>query len=216
VKRPDGAGKTYIADALVRRPAPKLPAKSGEAAVKLEPVIGDEIFDHILYVVRMQALQMEQSPKTYATMDEEARRDLFLATLNTHYEGRGSAEAFNVAGKTDILIPYEGRSLFIGECKFWSGTKSFEAALDQLFGYASWRDTKLALIVFVREKGLSEIVEKAREALGAHGQFKAWLTATSDAEIRAMMHWLGDERRLADLNIFFVHTPLSPEERSSA
>jgi hypothetical protein len=63
---------------------------------------------------------------------------------------------------------------------------------------------------------LSEIVEKAREALGAHGQFKAWLTATSDAEIRAMMHWLGDERRLADLNIFFVHTPLSPEERSSA
>jgi hypothetical protein len=110
VKRPGGAGKTYIADALVRRPAPKLPAKPGEAAVKLEPVIGDEIFDHILYVVRMQALQMEQSPKTYATMDEEARRDLFLATLNTHYEGRGSAEAFNVAGKTDILIPYGGEA----------------------------------------------------------------------------------------------------------
>jgi hypothetical protein len=28
-------------------------------------------------------------------MDEEARRDVFLGTRNTHYEGRGAAEAFN-------------------------------------------------------------------------------------------------------------------------
>lgn len=141
-------------------------------------------------------------------MAEEARRDLFLATLNTHYEGRGSAEAFNVGGKTDILVRFEGRSLFIAECKFWEGAKRFVESVDQLFGYASWRDTKLALIVFVREKGLTEIIEKAREALAAHPEFISWREAASEPELRAVVSWPGDERRRAELNVFLVHTPV--------
>ena len=206
-RRPGSGGKTYIAEVIVRRPAPKLPAKADGGGVQLEPVLEDRIFEHILSVVRMQALQMEQAPKTYAQMDEEARRDVFLGTLNTHYEGRGAAEAFNVAGKTDILIRYEGRSLFIGECKFWQGAKSFAGAVDQLFGYASWRDTKLALIVFVREKGLTEIIDKAREALADHPQFVSWQNAAGETELRGVVGWPADERRHAELNVFFVHTP---------
>jgi hypothetical protein len=53
-------------------------------------------------------------------MDKEARRDFFLVTL-THCEVRGTAEAFNVGAKTDILIRFEGRSLFIAECKLREG-----------------------------------------------------------------------------------------------
>jgi hypothetical protein len=200
-------GKTYIPEVIVRRPAPKLPAATAPGVVELEPVLEDRIFEHILSVVRMQALQMEQAPKTYAQMDEESRRDLFLGTLNTHYAGRGSAEAFNVSGKTDILIRYEGKSLFIAECKFWSGAKGFTDAVDQLFGYTSWRDTKLALIVFVREKGLTEIIEKGREVLAAHPQFVAWQPEAAETELRATVSWPGDDRRHADLNVFFVHTP---------
>lgn len=101
VGRPTLQGKTYIAEAIIRRPAPKLASSATNGVqVALEPVLEDKIFEHILWVVRMQAVQMEQSPKTYVQMDEEARRDLFVATLNTHYEGRGTAEAFNVSGKT--------------------------------------------------------------------------------------------------------------------
>jgi hypothetical protein len=208
VGKPGNKRKTYIAEAIVRRPAPKLPkAKATEQPVQLEPVLADAIFEHILGVVRMQALQLEQSPKTYAALDEEARRDLFVATLNTHYEGRGAAEAFNVNGKTDILIRYEGKSLLIAECKFWTGAKGFTEAIDQLFGYASWRDTKLTLIMFVQEKGLTEIIEKARAALEEHTQFVAWTDAAGETELRAVVSWPGDERRHADLNAFFVHTP---------
>jgi hypothetical protein len=207
-ERRPGTGKTYIPEVIVRRPAPTLPAaRTDVGSARLEPVLEDRIFEHILSVVRMQVRETERSPKTYTQLDEEGRRDLFLATLNTHYEGRGSAEAFNVSGKTDILIRYEGKSLFIGECKFWQGAKSFTDATDQLFGYAAWRDTKLALIVFVREKGLTEIIEKAREALGAHRQFVSWRDTASETELRATVSWPGDDRRHADLNVFFVHTP---------
>jgi hypothetical protein len=63
--------------------------------------------------------------------------------------------------------------------------------------------------MFVREKGLSAILKKARTALEEHPQFVGWKKAASKREFRAPMHWPGDEERLADLNVFFVHAPQS-------
>lgn len=151
---------------------------------------------------------MERSPNTYAGLGEEDRRQVIVAALNTHYRGQTTAEAFNVKGKTDILVRHpEGRNLFIGECKFWSGVKGFIETIDQLFGYATWRDTKLAAIIFVREKDLTAVVAKAREALESHHQFVAWKDAADETELRATMSWPGDQQRHADLNVFFIHTP---------
>lgn len=165
------------------------------------------MFEHILGVIRMQGKQMEQSPGTYREMNEEARRQTIAATLNTRYEGHAHAEAFNNEGKTDILIRHDGRNLFICECKFWDGPDGFATTIDQLFRYTGWRDTKLAIVMFVREKGLTAILKKARVTLQQHPQFVASQDAAGETELRATMHWLGDEERLADLNVFFVHTP---------
>jgi hypothetical protein len=210
-RRPGESGKkTYIPDVLVRRPAPSLPETlADDKPPQLEPVLDERVFEHILGVIRMQARQMEQSPGTYRQMGEEDRRQTTVATLNTHYEGRAHAEAFNVEGKTDILIRHDGRNLFICECKFWNGAEGFTDTIDQLFRYTGWRDTKLAIVMFVREKGLTAILKKARATLEQHPQFLAWKDAASETELRATMHWRGDEERLADLNVFFVHTPQS-------
>jgi hypothetical protein len=175
----------------------------------LEPVLGDEVFEHILSVLRLAAAQMERSPKTYEGMGEEDRRQVLLTALNTHYSGDGTAEAFNVGGKTDILVRHEGSNLFIGECKFWGGQKVFTATIDQLLGYQAWRDTKLAIIMFVREKGLTSIIETARKTLGDHPQFVEWQDAATEMELRAVVSWPGDQRRHADLNVFLVSTPKS-------
>lgn len=207
MKRPDESPKTYIADVLIRRPSPSIP-RNVTTAIALEPVISDEVFEHILSVIRATGEAMERSPKTYAGMGEEDRRQVLLAALNTHYRGQTTAEAFNVGGKTDILVRHsEGKNLFIAECKFWEGPKGFIATVDQLFGYTGWRDTKLAVVMFVREKGLTDVVEKAHEALAEHEQFVEWRYAADETELRATMSWPGDERRHADLNVFFVHTP---------
>jgi hypothetical protein len=204
---PGARSKTYIAEALVRRPAPVLPSTPSAQPILLEPVLADDVFEHILEVLRLQAIGIERSPRTYAAMGEEALRTVLLDALNTHYRGQGSAEAFNVGGKTDILVRHEGNNLFIGECKFWSGAKSFVATIDQLFGYTAWRDTKLAIVMFVRERDLTALIEKGRDALAAHECFVAWGPAASETELRAVMSWPGDERRHADLNAFFVSTP---------
>jgi hypothetical protein len=199
--------KAQIADVIVRRPAPPLPATRAEPQLSLEPVLADEVYEHILSVIRQHSLSMERNPQTYAGMGEEARRHVILDALNTHYTGAGMAEAFNFGGKTDILIRHEGRSLFIAECKFWAGAKGFSDTLDQLFGYQAWRDTKLAALMFVRERDLTAIVERGRAALADHEQFVEWGTAASEAELRAIVSWKGDDRRHADLTIFFISTP---------
>jgi hypothetical protein len=205
--KPDDAAQTYISDTIVRRPSPTVP-KSTSTAIALEPILSEAHFEHILEVIRATSEAMERSPRTYAAMGEEDRRQVLVAALNTHYRGQTSAEAFNFTGKTDILVRHsEGRNLFIGECKFWEGVKAFIATIDQLFGYAAWRDTKLAAIIFVREKNLTAVIEKARGALEAHDQFVAWKDAANETELRATMSWPGDEQRHAELNVFFVHTP---------
>jgi hypothetical protein len=61
--------------------------------------------------------------------------------------------------------------------------------------------------MFVREKGLTAILKRAKETLEQHPQFVRWETAAEEAELRAEMTWPGDPARPADLNVFFVHTP---------
>jgi len=208
IRRPgESVKKTYIADVLVRRPVPSLPqTRADDRPPKLEPVLEDKVFEHVLEVIRKQGLHIEQNPRTYVAMSEEDRRNVILSALTTHYDGF-TAETDNQGGHTDILARYDGRNLFICECKFWSGPKGFTATIDQLFGYTGWRDTKLAIVMFVREKGLTGVLKKAKEALAAHPQFVAWKESVTETELRATMHWPGDDERLADLNMFFVHTP---------
>jgi hypothetical protein len=112
---PGERAKTEIIEAIVRRPAPALPDRPPrtQQAVDLEPALADDIYEHILGLIRSHATTMEQNPSTYGPMDEEERRTTILALLNSHYEGRAAAEAFNSQGKTDILIRWEVKNIFM-------------------------------------------------------------------------------------------------------
>jgi hypothetical protein len=204
---PKDRTKTYIADVLVRRPAPVLPDLPESQGIPLEPVLADDVYEHILSVIRGQLVGMERSPTAYENMGEEARRVVVLDALNTHYRGKATAEAFNFQGRTDILIRHDNQNLFIAECKFWTGPKGFADTVDQLFRYRAWRDTKLAIVMFVRERDITALVDKARDTLAAHPQFVRWEDTSHELELRAAVSWPGDDRRHATLTVFLASTP---------
>jgi hypothetical protein len=54
----------------------------------------------------------------------------------------------------------------------------------------------------VGEKGLTNILSMAKGVLGAHEQFANWKDSANEADLRALVHWPGDEHRLAGLNVF--------------
>jgi hypothetical protein len=207
VRRRGDAPRTYQAEAVRRKPAPRRPGAPSGAPKAAEPVMVDELHAHTLGVARSWVRAMERTPGDYTGAKEEALRDALLVMLNTHFEGDGQAEAFNKSGKTDILIRVGDRNIFIAECKRWSGEKGLGEALDQLLSYATWRDGKLALIFFVDRRDITAVVTKAREALAAHGAFDAWLEAEGEGELHCTLRPPEDEGRTAELTVLFVHLP---------
>jgi hypothetical protein len=137
-----------------------------------EPAFVTEDFEAALRIIRGARNSFERSPSMTAALDEENIRNLILVALNGHFEGMAGGELFNGNGKTDILIREADRNVFIGECKFWTGVKAFGEAIYQLLGYVVWRDAKAVLLLFIRAKGVTEIVEKAVTALASHPRCK--------------------------------------------
>lgn len=126
--------------------------------------IPDRDYDYITEVLDSLCATMEATPGSYSSFTEEQLRDHLLGVLNTHYEN-ATGETFRNHGKTDIHIPFEDHAAYIAECKCWHGRKKFLDAIDQLFSYTTWRDTKVSLIVFnkatKRYESVLEAVDRA-------------------------------------------------------
>ena len=79
------------------------------------------------------------------------RAAMIAESFNKNYENAVTGETFRRVGKTDIQIQRDDKAAFIAECKVWHGIKLFSDAIDQLFCYATWKDTKLSLVVFNKD-----------------------------------------------------------------
>jgi len=172
-----------------------------------EPFLEMQTYEHILTLIAQMATVIERSPQAFRTMSEEDIRFVLLVPLNTHYEGQASAEAFNFEGKTDILIRDKGKNIFIAECKFWDGPESLRKAVDQLLGYACWRDTKSALLIFNRGRQLSTVLARVPEVLKAHPNFRRELEYKSDTGFRFVLHHRDDTSRELYVTVLVFEVP---------
>lgn len=172
LKRRPGTTTTYNAPEVKRKIAPKMPPAT-EGAFKPEPVLEEAEYQHILNVIENMVKVMERSPKAFHDINEESLRMHFLVQLNGHYEGQATGETFNYQGKTDILIRSGDRNIFIAECKFWSGPSILKETIDQLLGYLTWRDSKVAILLFNRNKDFSRVLETIPNIVKTHPNFQS-------------------------------------------
>jgi hypothetical protein len=214
IYRPDSAPQTYAAAAVERRPAPKLGGATPQQAPPIEPTLVEDLYNHIIGVITSMARGMERTPGDYASWAEEQLRDSLLVMLNTHYQGGATGETFNKSGKTDVLVREGDRNVFVGECKWWEGAAAFAgvdrdppSALDQLRNYATWRDARLALTVFVHNQSIGDVISSARAALETHPAFVSWATGEDEGLLRCRVRMTGAGDRAADLAVVFVHLP---------
>ncbi|WP_343614988.1 hypothetical protein [Flavobacterium sp.] len=124
-----------------------------------------ELYNDVLTTIYKAYRGAEQKPSIYSGKGEEDLRDYGLAFLESRYTGAVAAgEAFNKNGKTDIILKSDdGSNLFVAEFKVWHGSVQFHQALEQLFGYLTWRDTKSTLVLFVRNADFSAVLAKIKE-----------------------------------------------------
>jgi len=131
---------------IIRQP----PSKPKATPSVPEHYISDSDYENINNIISLCGTTMEKTARTYYANVEEELRDHLLATLNTHYQS-ATGETFRKIGKTDILIEFDNKAAFIGECKIWHGEQLFQGAVQQVINYSTWRDLKVSVIIFNKE-----------------------------------------------------------------
>lgn len=192
---------------LKKRERPKINLPATTTTGKAEPVLSQSDYEYVLSVMKLMTESMERTPKTFALMDEEAIRDVFLVHINGQYNGMASGESFNFGGKTDILLNVSGRCVFIAECKFWTGEKGLLATIDQLLGYLSWRDTKTALVILNRNKKFTGVLETIATSVPTHPNFIRDDGMDGETVFKYLFHQPLDPNRHLQLTLMCFDVP---------
>ena len=170
IQRYPEAQETYKVPTVVKKIALTKPESHQRKNIP-EPSLELNEYDNIIEICSNMSTVMERSPSDFAKMKEETIRSHFLVQLNSQYQGQATGETFNSNGKTDILIRNENQNVFIAECKFWKGKNGYLSTIDQLLGYVTYRDTKTAVFMFVKNKKFTEIFNQMKEVIEEHPNF---------------------------------------------
>lgn len=191
----------------VRRKVRSTPPRPSSKPFAPEPALSMDDYEHVLELMLRTGRMIERSPSAFSQMTEENLRNHFLLVLNSHYEGQATAETFNASGKTDILVRSRDRSVFVAECKIWRGAKSLQDAVDQLLSYTTWRDTKTAVVIFNRNKNISQVIAKVPPTMKQHPQFKRELQSNLEGSHRCLMSHEDDPNRELVLTVLVIDVP---------
>jgi hypothetical protein len=189
-------------------PKPSVPTKKVFTA---EPVFAIGMYKDIIVLLNSIGHSWERKPTMYLGKDEESLRDLFVAFLETRYDGAtATGETFNKIGKTDILLKHakDGSNLFVAECKFWHGQSEFLEAISQLFDrYLTWRDSKTALMMFEKNKEFSTVLATAEKEIEKHPYFLKKIGDNGESSFSYEFHLPGDKAKIVYLEVMFFHFP---------
>ncbi|PER97021.1 hypothetical protein [Bacillus cereus] len=194
-------------------PSPKLREKIvtrpvvTEEGYKPEPILDMETYRAVLKIIHEMGKEFERKPSVYSDKEEEQLRDHLLMMLEPNFEGSATGETFNKAGKTDILLRHEGNNVFIAECKFWKGKGTYLKTIDQLLSYLTWRDSKAAVIMFVRNKEFSKVLETVEKETFTHANYLGFVDKEDETWFNYRFHIKGDRNREVKLAVMLYHIP---------
>ncbi|WP_124483393.1 hypothetical protein [Burkholderia stagnalis] len=166
-----------------------------------------DLNEQILSSIHHSGRTFERLPSTRRGKDEESLRDLILVGLNGTLRSYVPGEAVNGKGKTDILVNIAGVNEFIGECKFWGGEVAYLSTIDQLFGYLTGRDKNAAVVLFVKNKNFSDVLEKIEEYTPKHSNFLRLVEKRDRGWLIYQFKILDDLGQSVQLAIMAYHLP---------
>ena len=191
-------------------PEPLIDKKSSKRFTVDNPVLSDNFYEDVIEVIYTFFKSVEKKPSIYEGKDEEGLRDYVLPTLETRYNNSTiTGETFNKGGKTDILVKYkDNTNLFVAECKIWKGEQVFNATVNQLFDkYLTWRDSKVAIIFFVRNKEFSKVLSTIHECVVKHPYFLRQNGSHGESSFSYIFHFPTDKGKYVYTEIMAFHFP---------
>ena len=204
VRKAPGVPETFAVPKVKKRVLIERPA--APKAGRPEPTLDATTYGQILDVLADVGIEMERHPATHLGQDEEGLRDLLLMALAPNFES-ATGETFNKGGKTDILVRHEGSNVFVAEALIWRGPAYLLKKIDQALNNLTWRDSKVALVVFVRNKEIEPVLAKCEEAIPTHSCFVSRGSPRGPASLSYVLHLPGDETRKVEMAVLIFHLP---------
>lgn len=208
-KRAKNVPSTFNISVVKKRPIIKPSAPSEKFSP--EPALDISVYNDILRICYDTGVEMERHPDIYLGKDEEILRDYFIMVLSPHFQSV-TGETFNKNGKTDILIRHENSNVFISECKFWSGIENYYKTINQILSYLTWRDSKSAILCFIKNKQLDPVLEQIKALSFKHDCFVRYNGKQRDGWFEFDFHLKDDDSRGVKLSVLCFHFP--PKECS--
>jgi hypothetical protein len=190
-------------------PTPRPSAAPGKA-YQSGWTLDDATYQEILRVIHDTGRVFERLPSTYAGKNEETLRDHLILQLEPHFTwGSTTGETFNKTGKTDLLIRYEKKNVFVAECKFWRGRKAHFETIDQILRYLTWRDSKTAIVYFIDTKEISAPLAAISDSTIEHPNCRAFKGSHDGSRFTYEFHLPGDPDCPIQTEILCFHLPKS-------
>jgi len=208
VRKSDSVPESFVVP--IQKTKPIIKPSSSDQQFAPEPSLSEDVYREIVKISRQTGIEMERHPSIYFDKSEETLRDHFLMVLSPHFQSV-TGETFNKGGKTDILIRHEKSNVFVAECKFWKGERSLHAAIAQILSYLTWRDSKAALFLFVRNKDIEGVITTATEAAIENECYVAYNGTKSEGWLDFDFRLAKDSPRSVRLSILFFHFPPEPK-----
>jgi hypothetical protein len=118
-------------------------------------------------------------------------------------------------------MKYQGNNAFVAECKFWKGRKALLEGdsdslgdLDQLLSYLTWRDSKSAMIYFVKQKEITSVIKTVVEAMPEQANFVREGQHPHESWLDYRLHLPGDVEREIHVAVLFFHFVPSEAKRN--
>lgn len=100
----------------------------------------------------------------------------------------------------------DGINLFVAECKHWIGPSDFHDAIDQLFGrYLTVRDSKVALIIFVKNKNFNNTLDTIKKEVVNHKFYRSFVGKREESSFSYIFHFEDNPGHEIFLEIMLFH-----------
>lgn len=186
----------------VEKPDPLETAEPG-----VDPTVPEEDYRKIVSAINDVGKNFEKNPSLFEDRPEEDLRDFILFYLQPRFKGTASGETFNVEGKSDIMLQYDGHPIFIAECAIWDGPQYYLDKITQLHQYLRWRDSKAAVILFVQDTAMETVQQSIREQTTDHETVDKLVEKIDETWYEFQAHVDGDEDREVTLSVLTFNIP---------
>lgn len=161
----------------------------------------------IIETLESDGRNFEKTPETYTKLEEPDLRNIMVTHLNRYFPDDATGETFVGLGKADIRLKvYEGQIL-IAECKYWSGEGDYLEAINQLFRYLTWRHNYGIIIVFSRNQGFTDVLEKVKMTAQSHTTYKGGFSEINPTHFRSAHMFPDDPKKQVEVHhlVFNLH-----------